>query len=68
MSFYEQIGNRGTVKEAAGFNADADAQKLRDAMKGAGEWTSGKPSSISENLCGEKKKKKSSSSQAPEES
>ncbi|XP_037548056.1 annexin A4 [Nematolebias whitei] len=30
------IGNRGTVKEAAGFNADADAQKLRDAMKGAG--------------------------------
>ncbi|XP_068608619.1 annexin A4 [Brachionichthys hirsutus] len=30
------IGNRGTVTEAAGFNADADVQKLRDAMKGAG--------------------------------
>lgn len=30
------IGNRGTVTEAAGFNADADAQKLREAMKGAG--------------------------------
>lgn len=39
MSFkiiYDQIGNRGTVTEAAGFNANADAQKLRDAMKGAG--------------------------------
>lgn len=30
------IGNRGTVKEAAGFDPDADAQKLRGAMKGAG--------------------------------
>lgn len=32
-----QIGSRGTVTEAAGFNAEADVQKLRDAMKGAGE-------------------------------
>uniref|UniRef100_A0A669B282 Annexin n=1 Tax=Oreochromis niloticus TaxID=8128 RepID=A0A669B282_ORENI len=31
-----QIGNRGTVTEAANFNPDADAQKLREAMKGAG--------------------------------
>uniref|UniRef100_A0A669B4E4 Annexin n=1 Tax=Oreochromis niloticus TaxID=8128 RepID=A0A669B4E4_ORENI len=30
------IGNRGTVTEAANFNPDADAQKLREAMKGAG--------------------------------
>lgn len=34
---YVQIGNRGTVTEAAGFNAEADAQKLREAMKGTGE-------------------------------
>uniref|UniRef100_A0A8C9Z5L0 Annexin n=1 Tax=Sander lucioperca TaxID=283035 RepID=A0A8C9Z5L0_SANLU len=33
---YNQIGNRGTVTEAAGFNADADVQTLRGAMKGAG--------------------------------
>lgn len=69
---YEQIGNRGAVKEAAGFNADADAQKLRDAMKGAGEWTSDKPSSakdVSESLCGKKQKATTtSSSQAQEES
>ncbi|MBN3300567.1 ANXA4 protein, partial [Amia calva] len=31
-----QIGSRGTVTEAAGFNAEQDAQKLRNAMKGAG--------------------------------
>uniref|UniRef100_A0A8C6PBA4 Annexin n=1 Tax=Nothobranchius furzeri TaxID=105023 RepID=A0A8C6PBA4_NOTFU len=31
-----QIGNRGTVTEAAGFNADTDAEKLKAAMKGAG--------------------------------
>lgn len=30
------IGNRGTVTEAPNFNPDADAQKLREAMKGAG--------------------------------
>ncbi|XP_041825732.1 annexin A4 [Melanotaenia boesemani] len=30
------IGTRGTVTEASGFNADADAQKLREAMKGTG--------------------------------
>ncbi|MED6260865.1 Annexin A4 [Ataeniobius toweri] len=30
------IGNRGTVTEASGFDAAADAQKLREAMKGAG--------------------------------
>ncbi|KAM4635178.1 annexin A4 [Polymixia lowei] len=30
------IGNRGTVTEASGFNADEDVQKLRGAMKGAG--------------------------------
>uniref|UniRef100_H2T918 Annexin n=1 Tax=Takifugu rubripes TaxID=31033 RepID=H2T918_TAKRU len=30
------IGTRGTVTEAAGFNPEADVQKLRDAMKGAG--------------------------------
>ncbi|KAI1904991.1 hypothetical protein AGOR_G00011360 [Albula goreensis] len=30
------LGNRGVVTEAAGFNADEDAQKLRGAMKGAG--------------------------------
>lgn len=35
--FHDQIGNRGTVTEAAGFDPEADAQKLRDAMKGAGE-------------------------------
>lgn len=34
---YVQIGTRGTVTEAAGFNPEADVQKLRDAMKGAGE-------------------------------
>ncbi|XP_061656629.1 annexin A4 [Syngnathoides biaculeatus] len=30
------IGNRGTVTEAPGFDPEADAQKLREAMKGAG--------------------------------
>lgn len=35
-----QIGNRGTVTEASGFNPDDDAQKLREAMKGAGETLS----------------------------
>lgn len=30
------IGNRGTVTEAANFNPDADAQKLRESMKGTG--------------------------------
>ncbi|XP_007567714.1 annexin A4 [Poecilia formosa] len=30
------IGNRGTVTEATGFDAAADAQKLRGAMKGTG--------------------------------
>uniref|UniRef100_A0A1A8PTW2 Annexin n=1 Tax=Nothobranchius rachovii TaxID=451742 RepID=A0A1A8PTW2_9TELE len=30
------IGNRGTVTEAAGFDADTDAEKLKAAMKGAG--------------------------------
>uniref|UniRef100_A0A3Q0SRW0 Annexin n=1 Tax=Amphilophus citrinellus TaxID=61819 RepID=A0A3Q0SRW0_AMPCI len=33
---HDQIGNRGTVTEAANFNPDADAQNLREAMKGAG--------------------------------
>ncbi|XP_061731821.1 annexin A4 isoform X1 [Nerophis ophidion] len=30
------IGNRGTVTEASGFDPEADVQKLRGAMKGAG--------------------------------
>ncbi|KAK6315855.1 hypothetical protein J4Q44_G00133790 [Coregonus suidteri] len=30
------IGNRGTVTEAAGFNAEEDVKRLRGAMKGAG--------------------------------
>ncbi|XP_077593417.1 annexin A4 [Stigmatopora nigra] len=30
------IGNRGTVTEASGFDPEADMQKLRGAMKGAG--------------------------------
>ncbi|KAM9306481.1 annexin A4 [Pholidichthys leucotaenia] len=30
------MGNRGTVTEAADFNAEADSQRLREAMKGAG--------------------------------
>lgn len=34
-----QIGNRGTVKEAAGFDPESDVKKLREAMKGMGEWT-----------------------------
>lgn len=34
---YVQIGNRGTVTEAAGFSPEADVGKLREAMKGAGE-------------------------------
>uniref|UniRef100_A0A3B4V166 Annexin n=1 Tax=Seriola dumerili TaxID=41447 RepID=A0A3B4V166_SERDU len=33
---FDQIGNRGTVTEAAGFDPEADAQRLRGAMKGAG--------------------------------
>lgn len=37
---FVQIGNRGTVTEASGFNPDDDAQKLREAMKGAGETLS----------------------------
>ncbi|KAM9820144.1 annexin A4 [Neosynchiropus ocellatus] len=35
-SISETIGNRGTVTEASGFDPEADAQKLRGAMKGAG--------------------------------
>uniref|UniRef100_A0A4W5M6C4 Annexin n=1 Tax=Hucho hucho TaxID=62062 RepID=A0A4W5M6C4_9TELE len=31
-----QIGNRGTVTEAAGFNVEEDVNRLRGAMKGAG--------------------------------
>uniref|UniRef100_W5NCR4 Annexin n=1 Tax=Lepisosteus oculatus TaxID=7918 RepID=W5NCR4_LEPOC len=31
-----EIGSRGTVTEASGFNAEQDAQNLRAAMKGAG--------------------------------
>uniref|UniRef100_A0A3Q3G7Q6 Annexin n=1 Tax=Labrus bergylta TaxID=56723 RepID=A0A3Q3G7Q6_9LABR len=31
-----QIGKRGTVTEAAGFDPEADAQRLRGAMKGTG--------------------------------
>uniref|UniRef100_A0A8C5HDV0 Annexin n=1 Tax=Gouania willdenowi TaxID=441366 RepID=A0A8C5HDV0_GOUWI len=31
-----QIGKRGTVTEAPGFNAEADANRLREAMKGTG--------------------------------
>uniref|UniRef100_A0A3B4AKJ2 Annexin n=1 Tax=Periophthalmus magnuspinnatus TaxID=409849 RepID=A0A3B4AKJ2_9GOBI len=31
-----QIGNRGTVTEASGFNPEQDVQKLREAMKGTG--------------------------------
>lgn len=34
---HDQIGNRGVVTEASGFNAEADAATLREAMKGAGE-------------------------------
>lgn len=34
---YDQTGNRGTVTEMAGFDPEADVQKLREAMKGAGE-------------------------------
>ncbi|XP_077352919.1 annexin A4 [Festucalex cinctus] len=30
------IGKRGTVTEASGFDPEADAQRLREAMKGAG--------------------------------
>ncbi|XP_008324554.1 annexin A4 isoform X1 [Cynoglossus semilaevis] len=30
------IGNRGTVKEAAGFDPESDVKKLREAMKGMG--------------------------------
>lgn len=30
------LGNRGTVTEASGFNADEDAQKIYNSMKGAG--------------------------------
>lgn len=37
--FHFQIGNRGTVKEAAGFDPESDVKKLREAMKGMGEWT-----------------------------
>ncbi len=33
----DQIGNRGTVTEAAGFDPEADVKTLREAMKGAGE-------------------------------
>lgn len=32
-----QIGKRGTVTVAANFSPEADVQKLREAMKGAGE-------------------------------
>uniref|UniRef100_A0A8C9VBC9 Annexin n=1 Tax=Scleropages formosus TaxID=113540 RepID=A0A8C9VBC9_SCLFO len=33
---FAQMGTRGTVTAASGFNPEADAQKLRAAMKGAG--------------------------------
>lgn len=48
MLFSDQIGSRGTVTEAAGFNPEADVQKLREAMKGAGE--SGHISTRKENV------------------
>uniref|UniRef100_A0A8C9R4A5 Annexin n=1 Tax=Scleropages formosus TaxID=113540 RepID=A0A8C9R4A5_SCLFO len=31
-----QLGNQGTVTEAAGFNPEDDSKRLREAMKGAG--------------------------------
>uniref|UniRef100_A0A7N8Y1V8 Annexin n=1 Tax=Mastacembelus armatus TaxID=205130 RepID=A0A7N8Y1V8_9TELE len=36
MAAVSLLGNRGAVTEAAGFNPDADAQRLREAMKGTG--------------------------------
>lgn len=33
-----QLGNRGTVTEASGFNPEEDAQKIYNAMKGAGKY------------------------------
>ncbi|GLD55280.1 annexin A4 isoform X1 [Lates japonicus] len=36
LSTMAAIGNRGTVTEAAGFDPEADVQRLRGAMKGAG--------------------------------
>lgn len=35
-----QMGQRGTVTEAAGFDPEADVKRLREAMKGAGEFFS----------------------------
>ncbi|KAM6431957.1 annexin A4 isoform 1-T1 [Liasis olivaceus] len=35
-NFIAMAGNRGTIKGASNFNPDADAQKLRKAMKGLG--------------------------------
>lgn len=40
LSFFSlvfQLGNRGTVSQASDFDAEIDAEKLRLAMKGAGE-------------------------------
>lgn len=38
MHTQDHYGSEGTVKPSNAFDADSDAQALRNAMKGFGKW------------------------------